>query len=433
MKKTPKEHWSGKTGFMLAAIGSAIGLGNIWRFPYIVGESGGGAFLIPYIICVLFFAIPVMLMEIAVGRRFKTSPLSSLGSISRKSRLLGIVAVITCVGILSYYLVVMGWTLSYFAMSVFSFADFSEFASGWGSVAGFIISLGLTAYLVSIGVKEGIEKVCRILMPILGVIMIFLAFQSLSMPGASDGIEFYLSPDISKLASPDTWIMAMGQAFFSLSAGTAILLTYGSYLGRKQNIVSSVAGIAVADTLIAFVAGIIVFPVVFSFGTDPASGVKLAFVTLPQIFSAMPMGSIFGAFFFAALSIAALTSAISMLEVPVSTSEGIFKVGRKKAVAISSGLIFLLGLPSALSYSSLKLSLFGMPVLDAMDIFFNSRMIPLSAIALCIGIAWLWNPEKLLREINRNSGIKPGRTAVFLMRFVIPAGLVVLLLSSAIV
>lgn len=419
-----REEWS-KIGFILASIGSAIGLGNIWRFSYIVGQSGGGAFLIPYFIAILFFGIPLMMVELATGRKFKGSIITSLEKINQKIKYLGAIPIIINIVILSYYLVITGWTFAYFIFSIIGYLPFEVFTKTLYPLFFFIGVMIVTAIIVSLGIKKGIEKLCNYLLPLLFIFIIILLFKALSLPNAIDGIKFYLTPDLNALSNPYIWILAFGQVFFSLSAGFGIMLTYGSYLNDKEKIPQSAFMIAGADTLIAVLAGFIIFPIVFSFGFNPAAGPELAFVTLPTIFSNMEFGNIFGMIFFLLLFIAAITSAVSMLEPSVTVLIDEFKLSRKKAVVLLSLLTIALGTPSALSYTDIGITIDGKPFLDMVDLLFGSLLTPLAAVILCISIGWFWQPEIMLGEINKNSKIKIPYGIVYLVRYVIPMVLII--------
>jgi len=424
-----REHWS-KIGFILASIGSAIGLGNIWRFPYIVGQSGGGAFLIPYFIAVLFFGIPVMLLEFSVGRKFKTSIITSFKKINSKFKYLAFIPIITSTGILGYYIVVAGWTLIYSIFSFTGYPEFSQFSNQSFSLIAFLVVLIISAIIVKKGIKHGIEKTCEYLLPFLFLFMIILLIKAISLPNALEGIKFYLKPDLSMLSNFRIWLLAFGQAFFSLSVGFGVMLTYGSYTSKKENLIKSSLWIAGADTFIAILAGFIIFPIVFSFGFNPATGPELAFVTLPAIFSTMAFGYIFGFLFFALLFIGALTSSISMLELGVTSMIDKFKLTRKKATIILSSIVALIGLPSALSYSGFNLTLFGKPFLDSMDFIFGTVMTPISALTICLFIAWFWKVKEILKQINKNSKLKISHFIIPLTKYIVPLILLIILLAD---
>ena len=324
-------NWNSKTGFILAAAGWAVGLGNLWRFPYTAGNNGGGAFLICYLLSVLIIALPVLIAEISLGRFTQKNPVGAYQAI-RNTWLwkgVGFLGVASGFMILSFYSVVAGWTVGYFAKSVrgqFKGIDpqqardqFASFAADpWLQLILISLFIALTIYVVAKGVSGGIEKYSKVLMPMLLGILVLMLLRSLTLEGAGKGIAFYLNPDFSKI-SPRTIIAAMGQAFFSLSLGMGTMITYGSYLSKKDNIPGSAAWVAGLDTLIAIMAGFIIFPALFSQGMNPADwGPGAMFEALPVLFDKMPLGILFGPLFFLLLSIAALTSTISILEVPVA-------------------------------------------------------------------------------------------------------------------
>ncbi len=344
--------FSGKIGFILAAAGSAVGLGNIWRFPYIAGQNGGAAFVFIYILSIILIALPLLMNEIAFGRYTRRNPVDAFGVVKPGTlwRFVGYISILACFMVLSYYSVIAGWTLYYFWESLLGKeVVFTEFASD-PVKAGipFLIFLVATILIVQGGVQGGIERASRIMMPILFVLLILVLIRSLTLSGASAGLEFFLAPDFEEI-TPKTFLLALGQAFFSMSVGWGLMVTYGSYLPKNISIPNSSSWIAVMDTGVALLGGLVVFPAVFAFGFSPSAGVGLTFITLPEVFKEMPMGNIVGAAFFFLLSLAALTSSISMLEVPVS-----FLVDRKVmkrgvaawVVGIAAALV---GIPSLLS------------------------------------------------------------------------------------
>jgi len=413
-----RERWSSSIGFILASIGSAVGLGNIWRFPYIVGLNGGGAFLIPYLIAVFLCGLPLMVLEFAMGRHFKTSVVATFSAIRKRFRFAGFFLVFVMGMILSYYLVITSWVLAYSLFFILGVTiPFSAFTGSYYPLLFFLISGIMSFVVVRAGVKGGIERLSKFLVPVLFGMLCVLLFFSLSLPGAIQGIEFYLTPDFSKLLNPFVWTAAFGQAFFSLSVGVGIMLTYGSYMGEER-IVKSAAVITIADLLVAILSGLVIFPIVFSFGLDPATGVKLAFVTLPPIFQNMSFGSFWGALFFLLLFLAALTSSISMLEVPVATLIDSYGFKRKNATWIVSLIVILIGLPSALSYTTLQLELFGKPLLDLKDFAFGTVGIIASGLVLSIIAGWFLDPGIIFKEIKGGRRIQ--KLFLIIIRFFIP-------------
>jgi len=420
-----REEWS-RVGFVLASIGSAVGLGNIWRFPYMVGSNGGGAFLITYLFGVILFGIPLMIMEMDAGRKFKGSVVTTLKQINKRSRFVGIIAIATSLGILSYYLVVSGWSLAYFIFSMTGFVEFKSFVTTLMPVLFFIVSLTAVGVIVSFGIKKGIEKTSTLLIPILVLLLLGLAAYSLTLPEAAKGISFYLNPNFDFLLDAKTWVFGFSQAFFSLSVGYGILLTYGSYLGNKRGITRPGIAISAADTMVAVIAGFVIFPVVFSLGLSPASGPELIFVSMPTAFGSMPFGSIVGAFFFLLIFIAAITSAVSMLEVGAAALIDELKWSRKKSVLLLSLILLITGMPSALSYIGDGLFLAGAPFLEFMDAFFGSMLLLTSAI-LCIVVMWFYEPEVFSIPIGRFAKLKIPQAVRFMLKYVIPVVLLAIL------
>jgi neurotransmitter:Na+ symporter, NSS family len=422
-----REEWSSGLGFILASIGSAVGIGNIWRFPYIVGTNGGGAFLIPYLISVFLFGLPLMMLEFGAGRRLQASVVPAFRAIDRRFRIAGAVIVAIVSLILSYYLVITSWILAFalfFALGLP--VDFDLFTGSYYPLIFFFLS-GLAVYAtVRSGIREGIERASRLLIPILVGILLLLVAYALTLPGAPAGIAFYLSPDLSTLADPLIWSAAFGQAFFSLSVGMGILLTYGSYV-KKIDLPRSALTIVVADVLIALLGGLMIFPIVFSFGLDPAAGVQLAFVTLPSIFVDIRFGAILGLLFFSMLFVAAITSAVSMLEVPVATLIDSYGYPRHRATLLVFGIILLLGLPSALSYTAFGLEIFGTPILDLTDYWFGTLGLIFAGLIVSIVVGWFMRPEDIFEEIGGSPGIQ--KAFLILVRFCIPAVLLISLLT----
>ena len=434
-----RSQWGSKLGFILAATGSAIGLGNIWRFPYVTGENGGAAFVLIYLICVICIGIPVLIAELTLGRHTQRNPVGAIKAIAPKGlwKLLGYLGVITGIVILSYYSVVAGWTVGYIVKTLTqSTTDFGQFIADPKSEFGyFIVFLGLTMLVVLGGVKGGIERWSKILMPLLFLILLGLIVFAVSLPGAEAGIKFYLNPDFSKIDGKII-LAALGQAFFSLSLGMGAMITYGSYIKKETNIVTSGTIVALSDTLIAVMAGFVIFPALFAFGMQPAQGAGLVFNVLPTIFNQMPGGIIVGFFFFLLLAIAALTSSISLLEVGVAWAVDELKFARKKATLILTAVAFIIGIPSAMSqgYSQFfsELSFLGKTgFLDIVDFLFGSFALTAGGLSLCIFIGWRWGADKATNEILISSPKNYNILKVwkFLIRFVCPIIILLVLLN----
>jgi len=400
--------WGSNIGFILAAAGSAIGLGNIWRFPYVVGENGGGAFLIIYLFCILILGLPIMLAELTIGRYSRKNPVGAFELIRPGSpwKLVGFLGVITGICILSYYSVIAGYTLGYIGKTLMgnqsSYQSFSS--NSLVTIPLFITFTVLTVLVVQGGIRNGIERWSKVLMPVLFFLMIALIIRSVTLEGAKKGLIFYLQPDFSKVTY-NTILAAMGQAFFSLSLGMGCMITYGSYLPKISNLLLYGSFVVVFDTLIALMAGLLIFPALFAAGIDPKAGPSLVFEVLPKIFALIPGGSVIGASFFLLLSIAALTSTISLLEVATAYFVDEKKWLRKKTVWFVALIAFLLGIPSALSQGIIPqlndLPLIHMSFFGFMDWIFGNVMLAVGAFFLAIFIAWVWKTKNAISEIKK--------------------------------
>lgn len=434
----------------MAAAGSAVGLGNIWRFPYLTGENGGAAFVLVYICCVVLVAVPMLINEIALGRLTGKNPVGAvqkLGGSKLWVSLVGVLPLIVTFVVLSYYSTIAGWTVGYIFTSLFSIqTTFSEFIANPALVVplGAFVILA-TAFIVLAGVSGGIEKSTKILMPMLFVLLILVIFRSVTLPGANKGIEYYLIPDFSKI-NGRVVLAALTQAFFSLGVGWGMMITYGSYLPKTQNIVSSSLWVSVMDTSVALLAGFMVFPAVFAFNQSPAEGPTLVFNVLANIFPQMPLGNIAGAFFFLLLFFAAITSTISMLEAPSAYYMDQKKWSRKKAAWSVAIVAFLFGIPSALStgavsgLSTMQVDFLGVVKTGFMDIFdylFGSLFMMLVVLSTCLFTGWFMNTNLLVDEIEHGMpsfktgkilGIAPYKIWLFMVRFICPViiGLVIL-------
>ena len=446
-----REHWGNKLGFILAAAGSAVGLGNIWKFPYIAGENGGAAFIFIYLLCILVIGLPVLIAEIILGRNSQLGPISTFRTLATKHKNLWIIVgglfFFTGFVILSYYNVIAGWSAGYVVESLLgkitaftSSADASVHFEGlvtnpvWiiGWQIAFIAAGGLVVYF---GVKNGIEKITKLLMPVFFIILIFLVIWGVSLEGSEKGLSFLFKPDWSTVTFK-TILMALGHAFFTLSVGMGVLLTYGSYLKKKENLFFSGIMIALLDTLIALLAGLAIFTSVFAMGFDPSEGPGLVFNVLPAVFSQMPGGSIFAALFFILLSIAALTSTISILEMLVSTLMDELKMKRHTAVILLSATIFILGIPSALSFGELShFKLFGLNWFDTMDYLSANILLPFGGMLVAIFIGWYLSKNEVMGELfhgvrdtvfNKNVS----KVWYFLVKFVAPILILLVFLSS---
>ncbi|MEO9871306.1 sodium-dependent transporter [Ekhidna sp.] len=412
-------NFSSRLGFILAAAGSAVGLGNIWKFPFEVADGGGAAFVLIYLIFAFILCFPVMVTEVAIGRKTEKNPIGAFNSLGFKRwNIIGKFGILCGVLILSFYNVVAGWAFGYFLemiMGNFGVGEsFGAFTSDIVKVGGYaIIFMLTTAFFVSKGVSGGIERLARILMPTLIIMILSLVIYSFTLPNAMEGVKYYLVPDLSKLTNINTIGGALRQAFFSLSLGMGALITYGSYLSKKENIVSSSALITLFDVGIAFIAGLMMFPLVaYNLGGEMSNvqgGAGLIFVTLPGVFETLgsTLGVIVGGFFFLLLSFAALTSTVSLLEVPVSYVVDEYKVRRTRAVVIMSVIIFIIGIPSLIGngYSEFFSTAFSLPggSSDFMTLvgYITDVLLMFGGFLIVTFAAYIWKKENLAAEISQ--------------------------------
>ena len=412
-----RENWASKTGFILAAAGSAIGLGNIWKFPYIAGENGGASFIIVYLICIAVIGLPVLIAEILIGRTTERDPVGAFYKLS-KSKFWASVGGMGVVGgflILSFYAVIAGWALGYIVEAVtgnfFNFSEPTASADHFVNLVGniywilgyFSLFMMLNMIIVYAGIQKGIERASKIMMPILFILLLILMIRGLTLEGSDKGIKFLLHPDWTKI-NAQAILIALGHAFFTLSLGMGAMLTYGSYMSKKDNLPAAATEIVFLDTLIALIAGVAIFTAVFSVGLDPSAGPGLIFHTLPSVFVKMPGGYIFSILFFILLTIAALTSSISLLQVVVTYFEDERGWPRHKATIVFTILIFLFGVPSALSYNVLSDStLFGKNFFDIVDFLASNIILPLGGLFIAIFVAWVWGFDKALVSLKEGA------------------------------
>jgi neurotransmitter:Na+ symporter, NSS family len=432
---TPRDNFGSRFGIIAAAAGSAVGLGNIWKFPYVAGQNGGGAFLVVYLLFIIAIGLPVMLSEFSIGRRAQRNAIGSFKKLAPGSRwyLVGVMGVAAAFLILSFYSAVAGWTLEYIVKSFTnSFAGrgeqelnimFGDFISGtWRPLFWQILFMILTAWIVMAGIKKGIEKYTKVLMPLLVIMIVILCIRSVTLPGSREGLSFLFRPDFSKLTT-DAVLGALGQAFFSLSLGMGTLITYGSYIGRKYNLTSTVIQVSAADTIIAVMAGIAIFPAVFAFGIDPAEGPGLVFITLPGIFQQIPGGYFFALIFFILLAVAALTSSISVLEVVVAYFVEELHLTRRRATILASLMISVLGVFCTLSFGIMSdFRIFGMVFFDLMDFTASNLLLPLGGLFIVLFVGWYLGAGAAHREISNEGVLRLGFFPVFmfLVRFIAP-------------
>lgn len=401
-------HWSSKTAFILAVTGSAVGLGNVWKFPYITGENGGGAFVIVYLVCVFAVGLPILMSEVLMGRRGRRNPVKTMELLgeeegnTRHWKWLGLWGIIAGFLILSFYSVVAGWALAYVFKSLsgaFTGVEASVITStlgnhlvDWKSLLFWhTLFMLITAAIVGRGVQRGLEKAVQFLMPALFILLLVLLVYSMQSGSFMDGVKYLFEPDFSKL-STNSWIVAMGHAFFTLSVGMGAIMAYGAYLPQHTSIGTTAITVVIADTLIALLAGLVIFPIVFANGLNPGEGPGLIFTTLPLAFSNMPFTTLFATMFFVLLSFAALTSSIGLLEPAIAWAVESFKWTRQKAAVTTGFIVWFLGLGTVFSFnlwSGEKFQFLGRTVFDNIDYLASNIMLPIGGLLISIFAGWV--------------------------------------------
>lgn len=435
--------FSGKLGFVLAAAGSAVGLGNIWRFPYLAARYGGGIFLLVYLILVVSLGFSLMIAEVAIGRKTKLSAIGAFRKLSEKWKFLGYLASVVPIIIFPYYCVIGGWVVKYLlvyatggGMEAAGDTYFNDYiAQPAEPILWLAVYIGLTAVIVFFGVQKGIEKASRIMMPALVVLTLGVAAYSVTRPGALEGVAYYLIPDFSRF-SVNTVLGAMGQMFYSMSLAMGIMVTYGSYMKREDDLEKSVSQIEIFDTGIAFLAGLMVIPAVFAFsGGDETAldqGAGLMFVTLPKVFAdAGTLGLVFGGVFFLLVLFAALTSSVSLMETVVSIFQDTFHWSRKFTCTLVMLGCLVLALPSSLGYGVLDwIAPLGFSLLDFFDFISNSVLMPIVALFTCLFVGWVVKPKLVVDEVKRSSRFPREKLFVVVIRYVAPICILLVLISS---
>lgn len=437
-----KPTFSNRLGFVLSAAGSAVGLGNIWRFPFLAAEYGGGIFLLTYLAVTLIFGFPVMAMEISIGRKTGAASLTAYGRLDRRGGFIGVLTAVVTLITLPYYCVIGGWVLKYAVMYLTGSGAmaagegyFAQYTSQTLQPVGFqTLFLLMAAAILLCGVKNGIEKANRFLMPALIALAVIVAGYTLTLDGAFDGVAYYLTPDWSRF-SFKTVLAATGQMFYSLSLASGIMVTFGSYLKKEDSVEKSVKQIELFDLGIAFISGLIVIPAVFAVSggenTALSAGTGLLFETLPSVFAAMPFGGAVGALVFVLIFFAAISSAISMMEVNVANLIARFGLKRRYAVLIMTAVLLILGIPSSLGYGAWSAARpFGMSILDFFDYIGNSVVTPVVAMISCIFIGWVVKPRVLSEEMEQSGRFKRRRSFEFIIKWIAPLFIAAVLIGS---
>lgn len=449
-----RDGFGSKLGVIAAAAGSAVGLGNICRFPYVLGSNGGGAFLLVYLLIVLCLGVPVMLSEFVIGRRTQKNPIGAFKTLKPRSAwpVLGYLGVLCAFIIMAFYSTVAGWTLEYIVKAVGNqfqgkdlsvikseFTDFQQI--GWKNVMWQGVFIFLTGFVVFRGVAEGIEKYTKILMPLLVVILIVLGVKSLTLPGAGEGLSFLFKPDFSKITG-SVLVSALGQAFFSLSMGMGVLITYGSYIKKNDNMSTTALSVVLADTLVAVLAGVVIFPAAASFDVEPTEGMGLVFNTLPMLFNKMTGGYIFCIIFFVLLAVAALTSTISLLEVIVAYLVEEVHITRRWATVLASVGCMAVGVFASLSLKNdSPFAIAGMSFFDGLDFFSAKVLLPIGAFFIVIFVGWIMGKKDFDAEITNEGQLKLDLKfnklklnlkgiIYFIIKFIAPLAIAVIFISG---
>lgn len=434
----------GKLSAVLVAAGSSVGLGNIWRFPYVAGDNGGGAFLVIYILCVLLLGLPLMLAEFSVGRATHLNAVGAYRSLDKRWSFLGYNGVLAAFLILGFYFVVSGWTAEYMVHSVTgSLAKhttaeeyrtvFETFIQNpWRPILYTALFALATHFVIALGVQKGIERSAKVLMPLLFAILIALSIHSLLMPGGEAGLQFFFQPDFSKV-TPSTVLVALGQAFFSLSIGIGTMVTYASYFKPETNLRHTALNVTILDTLVAILAGVVIFPAVFSVGIEPSSGPSLVFITLPSIFNGMPLSMVWSSVFFLLLVVAALTSTISLHEVITAYLHEEWHLSRRAAAWATTVSTSLLGAAASLSVGILGgWKIFGLNLFDLLDYLTANILLPVGGLFTCIFVGWKLDQQVLKDQITNNGTLKFKiyRTFIFLLRYLCPTVMLLVFLDN---
>lgn len=445
MSKEKRINFSSKLAVVAAAAGSAVGLGNIWRFPYELGQYGGAAFLIIYLFFVVVIGMPIMMSEFVIGRMGQSDTVGSFKKLAPKGKwwLIGVMGVITSFLIMGFYSVVAGWTMEYIYQAVANqfinkdtatltqvFVNFST--DTWRPIIWLVLFMIISAGIIMLGVKDGIEKSTKFLMPLLVIIIVALGIRAITLPGGADGLRFLFQPDFSKITS-GVVLSAMGQAFFSLSLGMGCMITYGSYISKKNHLSHTVVEVTMMDTLIAVLASIAIFPAVFSLGINPGYGPELVFITLPNVFANMPGGYFWSILFFILLCVAALTSAISLMEVIVAYLVEEMKLKRLTATIWVSVIIILFGVVASLSFGIWKeVKIFNMGFFELFDNITSRIFMPLGGLLISVFTGWVLSKKRIREELSTH-GKFPTRyynAFIFLVRYITPICISLVLLNQ---
>ncbi|RKQ31359.1 sodium-dependent transporter [Oceanobacillus halophilus] len=439
-----KQQWSSKIGFILSSAGAAIGLGAIWKFPYMTGMNGGGAFFLLFIAFTVIIGLPILIAEFVVGRGAGEEAVRAYQSLAPKgiTKYIGHWGVVGAFLLLSFYSVVGGWVLIYSALSIPGFiiqngANYPELfgtitGSPWITILGLALFLLINIIVVSFGIQDGIEKASKILMPLLFIFFIVLVIRAVTFEGAIEGIRFFLEPDFSKLNAENV-LYALGQSFFSLAVGISVMVTYSSYLGKDVSLPASAGSVSLMNIFVSLLAGLAIFPVVFAFGLEPAEGPGLLFIVLPEAFASMPFGELFLSMFLLLFLFAVLTSSFSMLEIITAAFSNKHNRSRKKVATITGILVFIAGIPAALSSSTLaNFKIFDKTVFDATDFLVSNIMLPAGCLFIALFIGFKMDRQLVKQEFTagNNLGNSLFTTWFQIIRWLVPVTIVIVFLTT---
>lgn len=442
-----RDAFTSTLGVLAATLGSAVGLGNIWKFPSLTGASGGAAFLVAYLICTLLVGLPVMIAEITLGRAARADAITTFQKLAPRRQpwwLVGAAGVAAAFLILAFYTEVAAWVFAYIARAAsgaLQSTDPATMSAAFGGLVGDPVQallwqwlvLALVGAIIAAGVAGGIERVTRRLMPVLFVLLLVLVARALTLPGAAQGLAFLFVPDFSKLTG-EVWLIAMGLAFFKLSVGMGTMMTYGSYFRDDQRIPSTAARVMLADLLVSLLAGVAIFPAVFTFGFEPAAGPSLLFITIPAVFAGMPLGQLFLVLFFVLAAIAATGAMLSLLEVPVAALAERTRLSRPQATLLTVLVLAAIGAPAALSSSLLaEVKLFDKTFFDLYDWASSNLLLPLGGLLISLFTGWVWGGAALRQALSNGGALSNGRVAAalsLLLKVVTPALVLLVLLQG---
>lgn len=443
-----RDKFVSRLGVLLVTLGSAVGLGNIWKFPYLTGENGGGAFLIVYLLSTLLIGLPVMISEIMLGRTARKDTINSMKHVAPNAKfpwwIIGVMGVLSAFFIMAFYSEVVGWIFAYVPKAIsgeilttdgaVTGAAFGTLISNpWVSLVVQWLALAVVAVIISLGVSKGIEKVLTRLMPVLFGILIIVVIRSLTLPGALEGVKFLFKPDFGSLTAAGV-LVAMGLAFFKLSVGMGCMITYGSYFRDDSNIPMTAVRVMLADLLVSMLAGLAIFPAVFAYGLQPDAGPSLLFITIPTVFASMPLGNVFMVLFFILAAITPIGAMISLVEVPVAYLSEQFHMDRKKATWLITGALAVVGSLAALSNSVLATTtLFGKTFFDLFDFLSSNVLLPAGGLLIAIFVGWVWGGKKIKEALSNQGSLKNAglvQAFILVVKFVAPVLITLVFLNS---